>query len=234
MSNIRSPYGVDAIPHLSGDGWAGSYWAPGLEPGLARRGSDNKVLAYSTPAGAKLAAADTLIHVLNHPRLRANKRQGRSERYDKLSGPEFAEKLKDTGLTLKLFTDIIGTKEQRALMWLDGFNAKGEEERLPHYAHVLLEIFKRMPEAIDIAEELTNNHTSDMRTKIHAPFTADQIATLQARQSDETSHPYTCPGDWSECADNRSLTVTAAGMVCPCGHFTQTWAWDRPQPKGAE
>jgi hypothetical protein len=56
-----------------------------------------------------------------------------------------------------------------------------------------------------------------------APWSPEQVATLERWQSSSNVHPYTCA---SPVHDGRAtlLTPTPAGWVCDCG-FRQTWAW---------
>ena len=52
-----------------------------------------------------------------------------------------------------------------------------------------------------------------------APWTDEQVETLQKWQEDDTKHPYTCI-----CGE--SLTPYNSGWKCEyCGH-TQDWCWN--------
>ena len=50
------------------------------------------------------------------------------------------------------------------------------------------------------------------------------VAMLNLHQQDERFHPYTCPGDFDECENQRKLIPTNDGWVCACGKYTQDWA----------
>lgn len=54
---------------------------------------------------------------------------------------------------------------------------------------------------------------------VNAPWTDEQVETLQKWQEDDTKHPYTCV-----CGE--SLTPYNSGLCCEyCGH-TQDWCWN--------
>lgn len=55
---------------------------------------------------------------------------------------------------------------------------------------------------------------------VTAPWTADQVVTLNARQSDPTRHPYTCGADIA----HRPLVATPAGWACADCDYRQGWA----------
>lgn len=59
-----------------------------------------------------------------------------------------------------------------------------------------------------------------------APWTDEQVATLNALQDDPQFHSYTCPGDnHRECRTHgRMLSATRDGWVCNCGSYKQRWA----------
>lgn len=52
----------------------------------------------------------------------------------------------------------------------------------------------------------------------------ERVSALNAHQCDRRFHPYTCPGDYPECADQRELVATRDGWVCKCGKYRQQWA----------
>jgi hypothetical protein len=59
---------------------------------------------------------------------------------------------------------------------------------------------------------------------IKAPFTAEQVEALNQYQKSGKFHPFTCPGNLSDCAKHRDLIATTAGWVCACGKYQQYWA----------
>ncbi len=75
------------------------------------------------------------------------------------------------------------------------------------------------------------------RSKVVAPFTADQVKSLNDYQVSGVMHPFTCTrcrdtlGIW-DLADingepnDRLLVATPAGWVCPTCPTTQDWAWE--------
>ena len=68
--------------------------------------------------------------------------------------------------------------------------------------------------------------------KIIAPFAADQVAKLNEFQELGFIHPFTCCSKIGQHCEringsgNGTLIATAKGWICPCGHFTQDWAYD--------
>lgn len=53
---------------------------------------------------------------------------------------------------------------------------------------------------------------------VRSPWTADQVASLDAYQRDGRWHEYTC----GDCG--RTLVPTAAGWTCTADDYTQRWA----------
>jgi ribosomal protein S27AE len=56
---------------------------------------------------------------------------------------------------------------------------------------------------------------------IKAPFTEDQVASLNAYQKSEFVHPFTCV-----CGDHIPLVATKDGWICNKCAYTQKWAHD--------
>lgn len=59
---------------------------------------------------------------------------------------------------------------------------------------------------------------------VHAPFSDEQVRSLELWQANPHVHPFTCPSDEHA---TRSLTPTAGGWIClhvGC-YRTQTWAY---------
>lgn len=67
---------------------------------------------------------------------------------------------------------------------------------------------------------------------IKAPFTDEQVKTLNEYQKCGMMHPFTCcsPEDIPECLRTKGgpheglLVATTEGWVCPCGKYKQDWA----------
>lgn len=57
-----------------------------------------------------------------------------------------------------------------------------------------------------------------------APFSDSTVSALNAMQERDDIHPYTCPGNYPQCANHRNLIATPDGWVCVCGQYTQSWA----------
>jgi hypothetical protein len=68
-------------------------------------------------------------------------------------------------------------------------------------------------------------------TKVVAPFSADQVVSLNAAQRSGALHPFTCAnrGDGHHShrgdADLGQLVATADGWRCEDCDYVQTWAW---------
>jgi hypothetical protein len=153
-------YGVDAIPNAGGDGFIAFYRMPGLAPGYIRDPGTNRVSIFETEDAAVAAGARRLFEVMNTPRVRAKANSGKREKYERLSGPEFAQLLQESGITLTFFAFLYGTTERRVLGWIDGVNEKGEVDLAPHPARVMLELFKANQSNIDLAEQITDSVTT--------------------------------------------------------------------------
>lgn len=83
----------------------------------------------------------------------------KNERYQLLTGPEFSMLLAEAGITPTFFAWLNNNNMQRVMEWLDG---TGDDYKKfpPHSVRVLLEIFRQMPETIDIAEAVTEAVTT--------------------------------------------------------------------------
>lgn len=66
------------------------------------------------------------------------------------------------------------------------------------------------------------------KPRIPAPFTAEQVAALNARQQDGRFHPYTCGSgrrqDEHHLDGEGVLVATEEGWVCPYCDYRQNWA----------
>jgi DNA-binding transcriptional regulator YiaG len=147
-------YIAKAVP--CDNGFHARFSAPGLYPRLvARPHSEPTIFEYE--AEAEIAAMTALFGILNAPR--ETQSRGKDMRYQKLSGPEFAVLLAESGLSLTLFAYLYGTSPDRAQSWIDGVDSA------PHPARILLEIFKRHPELVDEAEDITAAVTTERRPR---------------------------------------------------------------------
>jgi hypothetical protein len=67
--------------------------------------------------------------------------------------------------------------------------------------------------------------------KVEAPFTADQVASLNAAQRSGALHPFTCAnrsdGNHQHHGDDDlgQLVATPDGWRCEDCDYTQAWAW---------
>jgi hypothetical protein len=61
--------------------------------------------------------------------------------------------------------------------------------------------------------------------KVRAPFTAEQVASLNGYQASGTFLEFTCHGDGCPAADEQPVLVAAEdGWHCPACTYTQDWA----------
>jgi hypothetical protein len=65
--------------------------------------------------------------------------------------------------------------------------------------------------------------------KIEAPFTAEQVETMNAFQSLDTVHPFTCANDH---AGDDVLVAHEDGWRCPSCEYRQHWAHGFMADKG--
>ena len=73
--------------------------------------------------------------------------------------------------------------------------------------------------------------------RVTAPFTPDQVASLNAYQRSEAHHPFTCAGD-HDGLDEVVLAAQSTGWVCTTDRCTYQqdwahgamadWTWQRP------
>lgn len=144
-----------AIP--TDDGYLAQFSAPGLIPRYVTYAHNNEAVVYPSQDAAEDAAREATFAILNKPR-KGHKR-GKQEKYQKLSGPDFAVLLAESGVGLSLFAYLYGSSIDRVQGWIDGL------DNAPHPARVLLEIFKADPRMIDIAEVITDSCTTDRSGK---------------------------------------------------------------------
>jgi DNA-binding transcriptional regulator YiaG len=139
---IARRYSIRAV-QLPGGGWLGEYGFPGVRPFYV---SDaGKPTVHGSETEALASAAVSLMNALNNrPR-----NKGKPERYTKLTGPQLAVLLSESGLTPTFFAELYGTSSGRLVEWMD------ETADVPHPVRLLLEIFKRHPETVDVAEKVT-------------------------------------------------------------------------------
>ncbi|AMX93693.1 MULTISPECIES: hypothetical protein [Mesorhizobium] len=159
MANKSNPiFRAWAEPNNRGPGFIALWIAPGLVADIVR--PDGKTPAiFSTELEAELAGWRRMAEVLNGPRIRANRDQGKKERYQRLTGPEFAEQLRAAGITPTFLAFIYSTSPHRVLTWLDG------AEDIPHPIRVLLALFQADERNIDIAERVTEAITTERKPR---------------------------------------------------------------------
>lgn len=65
---------------------------------------------------------------------------------------------------------------------------------------------------------------------IKAPFTEEQIKSLEEWQKGIRFHPFTCCShdgcDRNSQPNNGELIPTKDGLICPCGKWKQDWCHD--------
>jgi hypothetical protein len=68
----------------------------------------------------------------------------------------------------------------------------------------------------------------DVSGKVSAPWTPEQVDSLNRYQESGLMHPYTCPnrgtGHPDGAADRGVLVATVDGWTCPDCTYTQDWA----------
>jgi DNA-binding transcriptional regulator YiaG len=104
---------------------------------------------------AEAEARRVLFNMLNSGPPRETATKDKLAAYEKLTGPEFAVLLSEIDVSPTWFAFIMATNYPRVMDWISG------AQDVPHTARVLLEIFKRHPEAIDTAEEATRAVASE-------------------------------------------------------------------------
>jgi len=53
------------------------------------------------------------------------------------------------------------------------------------------------------------------------PWSDEKVTRLNKHQKDGRFHPYTCPGNYKVCENQRELVATTNGWVCQCGKYKQ-------------
>lgn len=150
-------FNFKGMPNRDGAGWVGVYQIPGFEPGMVRDPETKSIRVFQTQDMAAAAAALRMVDVLNGPHQIIKKfGNAKQEHYTRLTGPEFAELLSRSGITLTFFSYLWGTSIKRATAWLRGWDEKGNEEFAPHAARVLLELLAADEANIDLAEAVTD------------------------------------------------------------------------------
>jgi hypothetical protein len=174
-SKPSTRYIAKALPHPNG-GYLGQFSFPGGVPQFVTKGGTP--LIYDNERDAEADAAIACIKACNARytfrvqttdpndtgvRSLSNATQ---EVYTKLTGPEFAVLVAEANITPNYFCFLNAIPQERFFQWVDG--AKSKDNRLyevPHHVRVLLEIFKRIPQAIDIAEEVTEKVTKQRKPR---------------------------------------------------------------------
>jgi DNA-binding transcriptional regulator YiaG len=157
MAEPKNPsrnYIAKALAHNSG-GWVAQWACPGMIPIIFKDKGSGQDAVFPSETAARHAAQNALVHALINRDKFYGRQIGKPERYNKLSGDEFAELLAHAGLDHAFFAYLFGTTLRNVLMWQDG------TKDVPHPARLLLEIFKRHPSTIDLAEDITERVTTE-------------------------------------------------------------------------
>ncbi len=143
-----------------------AYWAyPGIPPRPALD-DDGQPIGFKTERAAFLHAAVELHKQLNERTWIT----GKPERYEHLTGPQLAIKLRDAGLTPTAFARIYGTAQARVMDWIDGVREP------PHPVRVLLDLFIADPGLVAIAESVTARHTTERQPHKEPIASTDSIS----------------------------------------------------------
>jgi DNA-binding transcriptional regulator YiaG len=148
-------YVANAIPNPNGDGYLAQFAPPGLIPRIVLNSADNSPAVFSRERLAEAEARRVLFNMLNSGPPRESVTKDKLAAYQKLTGPEFAILLAEIDVSPTWLAFIMATNYQRVMDWISG------AQDVPHTARVILEIFKRHPEAIDTAEEATRAVASE-------------------------------------------------------------------------
>ena len=118
---------------------------------------------YDTAEQAENAARAALFEALNN-RPRSNQTP---ERYRLLSGPELAEAIRAAGITPTFFCYLWGCSTERFFQWVDEVPDKNGRPvpPPPHGVRVMLEMFRQIPQTIDLAEDITDRVTTQRKPK---------------------------------------------------------------------
>jgi hypothetical protein len=154
-------YWAEARPSRNGKGFVGAWGAPGMTPGYAKD-ENGRTAIFDIPEEAELAAYQRMAYVINHLPAYARSRGGK-DTYQKLSGSEFANLAADADATLTAIAFVFGQKLSRIHEWVIGVDEKGQPSSAPHWARVMLEIFKDYPETFDLALDVTEEFSSSKR-----------------------------------------------------------------------
>jgi hypothetical protein len=76
--------------------------------------------------------------------------------------------------------------------------------------------------ALDAIQAFSRTHEGARSEQevVRAPWTREQVASLNAFQRSERYHPYTCPSE----AHSSHLVASKQGWYCPMCAYTQGWA----------
>lgn len=164
MENRGKFYWAKAKPDRDSNGYVGAYGAPGLLPGLVRD-QYGKAITFPTEALAEHAAALRLIDVINSLPALARKNGKKPEKYQRLTGPEFAEAMAAADITPTALAYLLAQNLQRIQEWTAGIDEKGNPTAAPHMVRVILSLITELPEALDIAMNVTDSVVSERRPR---------------------------------------------------------------------
>lgn len=162
-------YVANAVPSRDGSGYLAQYAFPGVAPRYvttehidAGRGQHGKPRVFDDADDAEDSARLALFEALNNRPSENTKR----ERYRFLTGPEFAEAVRAAGITPTFFCYLWGTNTERFFQWVDETPDKsGRIVSPPHGVRLLLAMFEHCPGAIDLAEKITEQVTTERKPR---------------------------------------------------------------------
>ena len=148
-------YVAKALPLATG-GYLATFAFPGVPPRYVQR--EGQPDRFDSARDAEQAARECLFDALNSRPSEGTKR----ERYRLMSGVEFADAVRACGITPTFFAYLWGTTTERFFQWVDGTPDKsGRVVSPPHGVRLLLETWRQFPETIDLAENVTEQNTSE-------------------------------------------------------------------------
>lgn len=124
------------------------YGMPGNPP-LTLKDDNGNLKEFDDKEQAMVAAMEALLELLNTQRVKEHLSAWPNPRVGKWTSGDFGQGLRTVGLAPDIFEEICGSRKGRVREWLTG------QEAVPHFARILLTIFRRFPEAIDVARQET-------------------------------------------------------------------------------
>lgn len=148
---------ANAIEHTDGR-WMGQWSVPGMIPDFVRFPDSKEVKLYDSEKSARFAAMATAINVFNTPRKRVfdqhREVRTRGGRPAKMSGRDLSDVMSRLDLSPGDLAFILDKPINRILGWMDG---AGDKADIPHEVRLLMAIFDKYDDAVDLAEGVTND-----------------------------------------------------------------------------